>query len=43
MDIAFPISGSVQSLKPIRLMRSSKFEINIAEKDFKNRNYKFLV
>ncbi len=24
-------------------MRSSKFEINIAEKDFKNRNYKFLV
>ena len=32
----FSISGSVQSLKPIRLMRSSKFEINIPEKDFKN-------
>ena len=38
----FSISGSVQSLKPIRLMRSSKFEINIAKKDFKNRSYKFL-
>jgi len=38
----FSISGSVQSLKPIRLMRSSKFEIDIAEKDFKNRNYKYL-
>ena len=38
----FSISGSAQSLKPIRLMRSSKFEIDIAEKDFKNRNYKYL-
>ena len=38
----FSISGLVQSLKPLRLMRSSKFEINIAEKDFKNRNYKYL-
>ena len=30
----FSISGSAQSLKPIRLMRSSKFEIDIAEKNF---------
>tara|TARA_B100001027_G_scaffold60085_1_gene40556 strand:+ start:90 stop:320 length:231 start_codon:yes stop_codon:yes gene_type:complete len=38
----FSISGSAQSLKPIRLMRSSKFEIDIAKKVFKNRNYKYL-
>ena len=38
----FSISGSAQSLKPIRLMRSSKYEIDIAEKDFKNRNFKYL-
>ena len=37
----FTISG-LGRLKPIRLMRSSKFEIDIAEKEFKNRNYKYL-
>ena len=39
----FSISGSAQSLKPIRLMRSSKFEIDIAQREFKNRNYRYLV
>ena len=38
----FSISGSTQSSRPIRLMRSSKFEIDIAEKEFKNRNFKYL-
>ena len=38
----FSISGSAQSLKPIRLMRSSKFEIDIAEREFKNRDFKYL-
>ncbi len=38
----FSISGSTQNLKPIRLMRSSKFEIDVAEKEFKKRNFKYL-
>ena len=38
----FSISGSTQNSRPIRLMRSSKFEIDIAEREFKNRNFKYL-